>query len=100
MKTRFILFVATFAFACGVDDTKQTRVFLDRNCEVEQITIEWWDRTHDIQKEHITLLRCIADYWRTHYERGTKPGDLPPIKCHSTMVWLKERDREGRRKTK
>ena len=33
--------------------------------------------------DHVGFLRCTTDYWRTHYERGTKPGDLPPIGCAS-----------------
>ena len=42
------------------------------------------EQLEKLHADHIGFLRCTTDYWRTHYERSTKPGDLPPIECTST----------------
>ena len=41
------------------------------------------EQLEKLHADHVGFLRCTTDYWRTHYERGTKPGDLPPIGCAS-----------------
>ena len=41
------------------------------------------ERLEELHSNHVGFLRCTTNYWRTHYERGTKPGDLPPIGCAS-----------------
>ena len=42
------------------------------------------EQLEKLHANHVNFLRCTTDYWRTHYERGTKPGNLPPIGCSST----------------
>ena len=54
----------------------------DNICEVEEPDTGWWSRTDFIRQSHLDLLRCTTHYWRLHYDRGTKPEDLPPIRCN------------------
>ena len=44
------------------------------------------EQLEKLHADHVGFLRCTTDYWRMHYERATKPGDLPPIGCASTST--------------